>query len=115
MPTITLVDTTALSAGALIALATDTIYMTPGAVIGAATPINGATGETADAKPSQRFEALESTAEATGRDATYAAAMVDPDIAIAGVIEQGDLLTLTASSAVRAVLQQRKSLVSMMS
>ena len=30
MPTITLVDTTALSAGALIALATDTIYMTPG-------------------------------------------------------------------------------------
>ena len=50
MPTITLVDTTALSAGALIALATDTIYMTPGAVIGAATPINGATGETADAK-----------------------------------------------------------------
>ena len=103
MPTITLVDTTALSAGALIALATDTIYMTPGAVIGAATPINGATGETADAKTISAVRGLfESTAEATGRDATYAAAMVDPDIEIAGVIEQGDLLTLTASSAVES-------------
>ena len=105
MPTITLDDTTALSAGALIALATDTIYMTPGAVIGAATPINGATGETADAKTISAVRGLfESTAEATGRDATYAAAMVDPDIAIAGVIEQGDLLTLTASSAVESGL-----------
>lgn len=105
MPTITLVDTTALSAGALIALATDTIYMTPGAVIGAATPINGATGETADAKTISAVRGLfESTAEATGRDATYAAAMVDPDIEIAGIIEQGDLLTLTASSAVESDL-----------
>jgi len=105
MPTITLVDTTALSAGALIALATDTIYMTPGAVIGAATPINGATGETADAKTISAVRGLfESTAEATGRDATYAAAMVDPDIEITGVIEQGDLLTLTASSAVESGL-----------
>ena len=105
MPTITLVDTTALSAGALIALATDTIYMTPGAVIGAATPINGATGETADAKTISAVRGLfESTAEATGRDATYAAAMVDPDIEIAGILEQGDLLTLTASSAVESGL-----------
>ena len=105
MPTITLVDTTALSAGALIALATDTIYMTPGAVIGAATPINGATGETADAKTISAVRGLfESTAEATGRDETFAAAMVDPDVEIAGVIEQGDLLTLTASSAVESGL-----------
>lgn len=105
MPTITLVDTTALSAGALIALATDTIYMAPGAVIGAATPINGATGETADAKTISAVRGLfESTAEATGRDETFAAAMVDPDVEIAGVIEQGDLLTLTASSAVESGL-----------
>lgn len=105
MPTITLVDTTALSAGALIALATDTIYMAPGAVIGAATPINGATGETADAKTISAVRGLfESTAEATGRDERFAAAMVDPDVEIAGVIEQGDLLTLTASSAVESGL-----------
>lgn len=104
-PTITLVDTTALSAGALIALATDTIYMTPGAVIGAATPIDGVTGETSDAKTISAVRGLfESTAEATGRDATYAAAMVDPDIEILSVIEQGDLLTLTASSAVESGL-----------
>ena len=105
VPTFTLVNTTALSAGALIALATDAIYMTPGAVIGAATPINGATGETADAKTISAVRGLfESTAEATGRDASYAAAMVDPDVEIAEVIDKGDLLTLTASSAVQSGL-----------
>lgn len=89
VPTFTLVDTTALSAGALIALATDTIYMVPGAVIGAATPVNGVTGETADAKAISAVRGLfESTAEATGRDASYAAAMVDPDVEIPDIIEQ---------------------------
>ena len=105
VPTLTLVDTTALSAGALIALATDTIYMVPGAVIGAATPVNGVTGETADAKAISAVRGLfESTAEATGRDASYAAAMVDPDVEIPDIIERGDLLTLTASSAVESGL-----------
>jgi len=105
VPTFTLVDTTALSAGALIALATDTIYMVPGAVIGAATPVNGVTGETADAKAISAVRGLfESTAEATGRDASYAAAMVDPDVEIPDIIERGDLLTLTASSAVESGL-----------
>ena len=105
LPTFTLVDTTALSAGALIALATDTIFMTPGSVIGAATPINGATGETADAKTISAVRGLfESTAEATGRDASYAAAMVDPNVEIKEVVSSGDLLTLTASSAVQSGL-----------
>ena len=105
LPTFTLVDTTALSAGALIALATDTIFMTPGSVIGAATPINGATGETADAKTISAVRGLfESTAEATGRDASYAAAMVDPNVEITEVVSSGDLLTLTASSAVQSGL-----------
>ena len=44
--TIALVDSTAYSAGALVAIASDDIYMTPGAVLGAATPVTGA-GETA--------------------------------------------------------------------
>lgn len=100
VPVHTLVDTTALSAGALLALATDTIAMTPGAVIGAATPISGATGETADAKTISAVRGLfEATAEARGRDPVIAAAMVDTAIAIDGVTSQGELLTLTTSQA----------------
>jgi membrane-bound serine protease (ClpP class) len=79
--------------------------MVPGAVIGAATPVNGVTGETAGAKAISAVRGLfESTAEATGRDASYAAAMVDPDVEIPNIIERGDLLTLTASSAVESGL-----------
>lgn len=100
VPVHTLVDSTALSAGALLALATDTIAMTPGAVIGAATPIIGGTGETADAKTISAVRGLfESTAEATGRDPFVAAAMVDTDVEVEGVIAAGQLLTLTTTAA----------------
>jgi len=100
VPVHTLVDSTALSAGALLALATDTIAMTPGAVIGAATPIIGGTGETADAKTISAVRGLfESTAEATGRDPLVAAAMVDTDVEVEGVIGAGQLLTLTTTDA----------------
>jgi len=103
VPVHTLVDSTALSAGALLALATDTIAMTPGAVIGAATPIVGGTGETADAKTISAVRGLfESTAEATGRDPLVAAAMVDTDVEVEGVIAAGQLLTLTTAAALDA-------------
>jgi membrane-bound serine protease (ClpP class) len=102
VPVHTLVDSTALSAGALLALATDTIAMTPGAVIGAATPIVGGTGETADAKTISAVRGLfESTAEATGRDPLVAAAMVDTDVEVEGVIAAGQLLTLTTTDRTR--------------
>ncbi|MDH3425001.1 MAG: ATP-dependent Clp protease proteolytic subunit, partial [Gemmatimonadota bacterium] len=41
VPVYTLVNRRAFSAGALIALSTDGIYMRPGSVIGAATPVDG--------------------------------------------------------------------------
>ncbi|NIP82046.1 MAG: nodulation protein NfeD, partial [Gemmatimonadetes bacterium] len=41
VPVYTLVNRRAFSAGALIALSTDRIYMRPGSVIGAATPVDG--------------------------------------------------------------------------
>ena len=47
--TIAFVDKRAISAGALIALASENIVMAPGGTIGAATPIqSGRTGETAE-------------------------------------------------------------------
>ena len=98
--TIAFVDRTAFSAGALIAIAAEEIYMAPGAVMGAATPVEGATGETVSEKiVSAVRSTFKATAEARGRDPLVAEAMVDPDVAIEGLDTRGELLTLTTSEA----------------
>ena len=101
LPVYTLVNRRAFSAGALIALATDGIYMRPGSVIGAATPVDGA-GEKAPEKivSAMRSE-MRTLAEEQGLDPAIAAAMVDEDIAVEGLVEAGKLLTLTTEDAVR--------------
>lgn len=97
--TIAFVDRTAFSAGALIAIAAEEIYMTPAAVMGAATPVDGA-GETASAKVvSAVRKTFKTTAEARGRDPEVAEAMVDPDLAIDDLVARGELLTLTTKEA----------------
>lgn len=100
LPVYTLVNRRAFSAGALIALSTERIFMRPGSVIGAATPVDGS-GEKAPEKivSAMRSE-MRALAEAAGVDPEVAAAMVDEDIAIAGVVEAGKLLTLTTEEAV---------------
>ena len=100
VPTIAFVDRTAFSAGALIAIACEEIYMAPGAVMGAATPVDGATGETATEKiVSAVRTTFKATAEARGRDPLVAEAMVDPDVVIDGLVARGELLTLTTTEA----------------
>ena len=98
--TIAFVDRTAFSAGALVAIAAEEIYMTPGAVVGAATPVEGGTGETASAKVvSAVRKTFKTTAEVRGRDPRVAEAMVDPAVAIDGLVARGELLTLTTTEA----------------
>ena len=98
--TIAFVDRTAFSAGALVAIAAEEIYMTPGAVMGAATPVDLGTGEAANEKVvSAVRKTFKTTAEARGRDPRVAEAMVDPDVAIDGLVARGELLTLTTSEA----------------
>ena len=79
------------SAGALITLAAEKIAMARTASIGAAETIP---------KEEKQISALrgefEATAENRGRDARIAAAMVDADISIEGLVDAGKLLTLTA-------------------
>jgi len=100
--TIAYINRTAFSAGALIAIAAEEISMTPGAVMGAATPVDSATGETASAKiVSAVRKTFKTTAEARGRDPLVAEAMVDSDVAIDGLVARGELLTLTTSEATR--------------
>lgn len=76
--------------------------MTPGAVMGAATPVIGGSGETADEKTISAVRAtFASTAEVRGRDPSVAEAMVDPDVAVDGLVAGGELLTLTSTQALQ--------------
>ena len=102
--TVAYVDRRAISAGALITLACDTIIMSEGASIGAATPVQGG-GPGGEMKPTSekvvsymRAE-IRATAEAKGRRADVAEAMVDADIEVKGISEKGKLLTLTSKQA----------------
>jgi membrane-bound serine protease (ClpP class) len=101
--TIAFVNQRAISAGALIALACDTLIMTQGGTIGAAAPVlSGGSGETqpADEKSvSYLRKEFRATAETRGRPPEIAEAMVDADVEIDGVIAKGKLLTLTAAEA----------------
>ncbi len=104
VPTVAYINRRAISAGALIALATNTIVMADGATIGAATPVQmGAQGT--EAKPTDEKtvsyvrKEFRATAETRGRPALIAEAMVDADVSINGVIEKGKLLTLTTEEA----------------
>jgi membrane-bound serine protease (ClpP class) len=98
--TIAFVDRTAFSAGALVAIASNEIYMTSGAVLGAATPVDGGTGDTASEKVVSAVRStFAATAEARGRDPLVAEAMVDINVDIPGLSPSGQLLTLTTTTA----------------
>jgi len=84
----------ALSAGVLIAISCEHIIMADSAVIGAAETIPN------DEKTLSTWVGiLKSAAEARGRDANLIAAMADKRIAIEGVTEADELLTLGAQEA----------------
>jgi membrane-bound serine protease (ClpP class) len=98
--TIAFINNNAASAGALISLACDSIYMVPGASIGAATVVDQAGEEVPDKYQSYMRGMMRSTAETKGRDPRIAEAMVDASIFIEGIIDSGKVLTLTAKEAV---------------
>lgn len=101
VPTYAYVNRRAFSAGAMIALATDGIYMRPGAVMGAATPVDGSGTKGSEKIVSAMRSEMRGLAESRGLDPRVAEAMVDEDIAIEGVVEKGKLLTLTTAEATR--------------
>ncbi|MFW6078124.1 MAG: NfeD family protein [Gemmatimonadota bacterium] len=99
VPVYAYVNQRALSAGAMIALATDGIYMRPGSVLGAATPVTGE-GQRASEKIVSAMRAeMRALAEQRDLDPRIAEAMVDETIEVEGVIEDGKLLTLTTDRA----------------
>ena len=100
VPVYTLVNRRAYSAGALIALATQRIYMRPGSVIGAATPVDGSGTKAPEKIVSAMRSQMRALAEEQGLDPRVAEAMVDEDVEIEGVVEVGKLLTLTTEEAI---------------
>ncbi|MBD0256939.1 MAG: nodulation protein NfeD [Cytophagales bacterium] len=101
-PVYVFINRNAASAGALIAIACDSIYMTAGADIGAATVVVGGTGEAApDKYQSYMRSMMRSTAEANGRDPRIAEGMVDETIEIEGIKPAGKVLTFTTSEAIK--------------
>jgi membrane-bound serine protease (ClpP class) len=100
VPVVVFIDNNAASAGALISIACDSIYMRKGGNIGAATVVNQEAEALPDKYQSYMRSMMRSTAEATGRNPRIAEAMVDPRVYIEGVNDSGKVLTLTASEAI---------------
>ena len=99
IPTAAFVDKSAISAGALISIACDSIYMSTGSSIGAATAVD-IQGKKASEKVISYFRAqMRATAEAKGRRADIAEAMVDEELEIEGISKKGMLVTLTYKEA----------------
>ena len=97
LPVYALVRERAWQAGALIALTADSIFMAPGSSIGAGP--NPAEADLSVSAVRQLASEFRIVATNRGRDNQLAAAMVDPAIAIEGVVAAGEWLTLSAEVA----------------
>ncbi|MEM1204276.1 MAG: NfeD family protein [Acidobacteriota bacterium] len=102
--TVVFINKRAISAGALISLACDKIAISPGSTIGAATPVTQSPGQEVPAAVEEKYlsyfrQELRVTAETKGRNGDIAEAMVDADMEIEGIIDEGKLLTLTTLTA----------------
>lgn len=109
--TLTYVNPNAGSAGALIALATDRIYMTPVGAIGAAAPVIGGgqdLGEAMNEKVVSYFSKyFRSAAEQSGHNPEIAEAFINKDVEVKigdkVVSEKGSLLTLSPQEAAEVI------------
>ncbi len=116
IPVYVFIDNNAASAGALISIACDSIYMSPGANIGAATVVNDSGEKMPDKYQSYMRATIRSTAEAHGkdtiingkdtifrwkRDPRIAEAMVDEKIIVPGIVDSTQILTFTAQEALK--------------
>lgn len=101
IPVYAFINPNAASAGALIAIACDKIYMTEGATIGAATVVTQDGTKASGKYQSYMVEKMRATAEANKRNPEIAAAMVDEKIQIDSSQQKGKVLTLTTERAIK--------------
>lgn len=116
VPVYVFIDNNAASAGALISIACEKIFMRKGANIGAATVVNQTGAAMPDKYQSYMRSMIRSTAEAHGkdtiiqgkdtiykwkRDPLIAEAMVDERVVVPNLIDTGKVLTFTAEEAMQ--------------
>lgn len=116
VPVYVFIDNNAASAGALISIACEKIFMRKGGNIGAATVVNQTGAAMPDKYQSYMRSMIRSTAEAHGkdtiiqgkdtlykwkRDPLIAEAMVDERVVIPNLIDTGKVLTFTADEAMQ--------------
>jgi membrane-bound serine protease (ClpP class) len=116
IPVYVFIDNNAASAGALISIAADRIYMRRGANIGAATVVSQSGEKMPDKYQSYMRGLMRSTAESHGKDTIIsgsdtlyrwkrnpqiAEGMVDEDVYIESIKDTGKILTFTTEEAVR--------------
>jgi len=99
VPVYAFVNRRALSAGAMIALSAERLYMMPGSTIGAATPVIGDGEKASEKMVSAMRSEFRALAEERGIDPGIGEAMVDESVEVPGVVDAGKLLTLTTSEA----------------
>lgn len=114
IPFYVFIDNNAASAGALISIACDSIYMREGGNIGAATVVNDNGEKLPDKYQSYMRSTIRSTAESHGkvkkvvngdtvetwrRDPRIAEAMVDERVVVPGIVDSTRILTFTANEA----------------
>lgn len=95
------INSDAASAGALISIACDSIYMSPGASIGAATVVDAQGQKAPDKYQSYMRSIMRSTAEENGRNPQIAEGMVDEELAIDSVKQAGQIITFSTSEALK--------------
>jgi len=115
IPVYVFINKNAGSAGALISIACDKIYMAPGATIGSATVVNGSGEVVPDKYQSYMRSIMRATAESHGydtiiengdtlirykRNPQIAEAMVDDRIVIPGIIDSARIVAFTTSEAI---------------
>ena len=88
--TVAFINKRAISAGALISLSCDKIYMTSGGIIGAATAVDMSGNKGSEKVISYMREEMASTAESNGKNSDIARGMVDEDLYFDYLFIDGD-------------------------
>lgn len=115
VPTIAFINRRAISAGALISLSCEKIYMTGAGTIGAATAVDMSGNKASEKVISYMREEMASTAENRNRNTEIAKCMVDEDLSFTHVVidddsievtdlegrKEGKLITLTTEQAIK--------------
>ena len=90
--TIAFINRRAISAGSLISLSCDKIYMTDGATIGATSVVDMTGSKQSEKSQSYMREEMAATAEKTGKNTTIARGMVDEELSFEFLVINGDSL-----------------------